>query len=425
MNNQALEHPMLKTCNECSARLVDVAKFCKDCGAQQQQAEDSVQGQGYSSARENIASDEPSPTVSISFLEHIPNWLRWVLAYPLAIMVVLLVNRLGTLAFRSLADPRTIQSATEWNRWVVSNFLVQAIPLGLIGYVFVRISAEVAPFHRRVVSTVSTCLVLLATGMFFGIYIMLPEVQDSLIPAHIILEDLSIFTAGFVGAMIAMVQIHIKKPQRADIFTKLQTKHLNKSKPLQEEGAVRSAWEKSIVNDIRQSYPLLAIETNNRTVIPSRKYSSKYLEIDIWIPELRLGIEANGLKWHDKEAYDRDRQHGTSYSNEMYKENFCNSKNIVLLHVWGNESPDEIHNRISSAIEAQKSNPNVVPYVDAKEAIKDKLRVAAIASVVIYFLLVITAVFPISNFSDIVIGYAIVFALCYFGYSIFLKIKKP
>lgn len=94
----------------------------------------------------------------------------------------------------------------------------------------------------------------------------------------------------------------------------------------------RSEWEKDIASYIRDAYPSCRIVTNDRTVITA---SDGYtpLEIDIYIPELKLGIEADGIHWHDRDAYDRDRRNGTEYSEEMYKERYCARKGIKLIHV--------------------------------------------------------------------------------------------
>jgi hypothetical protein len=188
---------------------------------------------------------------------------------------------------------------------------------------------------------------------------------------------------------------------------------------------VRSAWEESIVRFIRATYPALSIETNNRTVIPSRKFSDTYLEIDIWIPRLRLGIEANGVAWHDKAAYDNDRLHGTNHSDEMYKEKYCRSKGIVLLHVWDTESLNEICNRIVSAVETQRRTPNLVPYVATTEDEKwEKLAIPGVVSAIFFITIVINYLYAIqADLFSVVVSYPITFAICYLGYSIYLKIK--
>ena len=120
---------------------------------------------------------------------------------------------------------------------------------------------------------------------------------------------------------------------------------------------VRSTWEESIEEYIRRSYPELRIESNNRSIIPSRNTRSSYLEIDIFIPELSLGIEANGETYHDREKYRDDRRNSTQYSDEMYKKNYCKSVGIKLIHVWSSQDMATIQRKISHAIERRLSDP--------------------------------------------------------------------
>ncbi|HEY5548779.1 MAG TPA: hypothetical protein VIL17_04210 [Coriobacteriia bacterium] len=123
--------------------------------------------------------------------------------------------------------------------------------------------------------------------------------------------------------------------------------------------AVRSDWESSIASYIRDKYPALRIETNNRDIVPSRKTRGSFLEIDIFIPELRLGIEANGETYHDRQAYRDDEAYGTEHSDEMYKENYCRKVGIRLIHVWGSESMDSIRSQVDSAIQRRRADPAI------------------------------------------------------------------
>jgi len=122
---------------------------------------------------------------------------------------------------------------------------------------------------------------------------------------------------------------------------------------------VRSDWEASIERYIRSKYPALRIETNNRRIIPSRNTRSSYFELDIFVPELCLGIEVNGETYHDRRKYEDDSAHGTVRSDEMYKENYCRSVGIQLLHVWSSESAESIQRRIDDAIQQRLADPGV------------------------------------------------------------------
>ncbi len=117
-----------------------------------------------------------------------------------------------------------------------------------------------------------------------------------------------------------------------------------------DDDAVRSGWEEQIANYVIDKYPNLEIETNNRSIIRSQDRFFGHYEIDIWIPDLKLGIEANGEQYHDHDEYNRDVRNGTENSREMYKEKFCEDKGIRLVHVWSSESMDRIQETIDYEI---------------------------------------------------------------------------
>ena len=51
--------------------------------------------------------------------------------------------------------------------------------------------------------------------------------------------------------------------------------------------------------------------------------------MDIYIPELKLGIEVNGDYWHSTQKSDKN--------NQLIKTNLCESKGIRLIHIWESE----------------------------------------------------------------------------------------
>lgn len=74
-----------------------------------------------------------------------------------------------------------------------------------------------------------------------------------------------------------------------------------------------------------------------------RKWVKQYGEIDIYIPSLKLGIEFNGLRWHDKEKYLKDLSNNTCYSREKLKEeNFRKFLGIEIYQIWGDEFATKI-----------------------------------------------------------------------------------
>jgi hypothetical protein len=125
---------------------------------------------------------------------------------------------------------------------------------------------------------------------------------------------------------------------------------------------VRSGWEESIESYIRAKYPALRIESNNRSVIPSRNTRRSHLEIDIFIPELCLGIEANGEAYHDRTRYRDDQAYGTVRSDEMYKEVYCKNVGIDLIQVWSSEDSKTIASRIDAAIQEKLADPMTRPW---------------------------------------------------------------
>lgn len=73
--------------------------------------------------------------------------------------------------------------------------------------------------------------------------------------------------------------------------------------------------------------PELTFEYSCKSVI------SPY-ELDIYIPELKLAIEFNGVYWHSKEEWARDILEGTKLSRESLKSQRCEEAGVQLLHVW-------------------------------------------------------------------------------------------
>lgn len=120
---------------------------------------------------------------------------------------------------------------------------------------------------------------------------------------------------------------------------------------------VRSQWERDIFDYVRQQTGCSGARTNDRSVIVASDGHTP-LEIDIYIPGLRLGIEADGTRWHDRDAYRRDQQNGTEYSEEMYKERYCARRGIKLIHVWDEDGEAVNRRQIDAAIREQRNKLN-------------------------------------------------------------------
>jgi len=79
-----------------------------------------------------------------------------------------------------------------------------------------------------------------------------------------------------------------------------------------------SGLELQLLNFIEESYEGEII-TNNRTIIPPH-------EVDIYLPEIKLVIEFNGLFWHSE--INKDKYYHFNKTNEAEKEG------IQMLHIW-------------------------------------------------------------------------------------------
>jgi len=109
---------------------------------------------------------------------------------------------------------------------------------------------------------------------------------------------------------------------------------------------------------------------NKEKLYYDSKNSKKYLELDVYIPEIKLGIEYNGLIWHC-EKYKKN------YNFHLNKTFLANENGIRLIHIFGDEWRDrsnQIKNYLLSvmgknsiSIGARKTDLRIV---DKKEAIR-------------------------------------------------------
>ena len=101
---------------------------------------------------------------------------------------------------------------------------------------------------------------------------------------------------------------------------------------------IKSQKELDLFNYIKNKLPKLNIQHNIKSIIPP-------LELDIYIPELKLAIEFNGNYWHSSELKDK--------YYHINKTNLCKEKGIRLIHIfeweWDNKK-DQILKRIDNAI---------------------------------------------------------------------------
>jgi hypothetical protein len=113
-----------------------------------------------------------------------------------------------------------------------------------------------------------------------------------------------------------------------------------------------SKHEKEIYEFIKNFYPE-TIENTYEVISP--------LELDIYIPELRLAIEYTGLYWHSEE-----------YKNKNYHYNkmkICNEKGIRLITIFEDEwleRQDQVKNFLSSVL-----NKNAIKLMARKTELKE------------------------------------------------------
>lgn len=76
---------------------------------------------------------------------------------------------------------------------------------------------------------------------------------------------------------------------------------------------------------LEEKFPKLELKPNYR------KWIKQYGEIDLYFPEINLGIEFNGLRWHDKEKYLKDLKNNTYLSREKIKEKKLKRKTLKII----------------------------------------------------------------------------------------------
>lgn len=180
------------------------------------------------------------------------------------------------------------------------------------------------------------------------------------------------------------------------------TKYINSSL---KDNVKNLTFECLICNDIFEiNYPLLHYRYNNNNILCTKcndpldnKISSFHIEvlnyiksfysgeiilndrvelkgkeIDIWIPEFRIGIECNGLYWHTESFK------GKNYHKDKY--NISKENNINLIQIWEDEwkyKRDIVKSRLSNKLKYTSKNiysrKCVIKNLSSKEA-KDFLN---------------------------------------------------
>lgn len=95
-------------------------------------------------------------------------------------------------------------------------------------------------------------------------------------------------------------------------------------------GLHESKGQIELYNTIKNKYPDVAVIKNQRGLL----LENKGLEIDIWIPQLRIGIEYNGDYWHDRNTYKDDIINNNVTTRERIKDILAENNNITLIQIW-------------------------------------------------------------------------------------------
>ncbi len=99
-------------------------------------------------------------------------------------------------------------------------------------------------------------------------------------------------------------------------------------------GKCKSKAEYKILEYIKSIYSGMIIEN-------SRKIIDNY-ELDLYLPELKLAIEYNGIYWHSIKHKQKSYHYNKSIA--------CKNKDIRLLHIYEYENFEDIKHQISSII---------------------------------------------------------------------------
>lgn len=108
----------------------------------------------------------------------------------------------------------------------------------------------------------------------------------------------------------------------------------------------KSTPEREVLEYVRSIYTGTIVE-NDRSLIRSY-YTGKMLELDIWVPDIRMAIEFNGTYWHNMDV---------RVKSDKVKLQECDRKGITLMIIsdveWKDDK-EEVKKRISRIISSLK-----------------------------------------------------------------------
>ena len=95
-------------------------------------------------------------------------------------------------------------------------------------------------------------------------------------------------------------------------------------------GSFTSGLEDRLVDALQKRG--VQVVRNCRSIISSP--SGRGLEIDLYLPQYRVGVEVNGLYFHSEQYMDSHRTHLSGKEYHKAKTDLCELVGVQLLHLW-------------------------------------------------------------------------------------------
>ena len=127
-------------------------------------------------------------------------------------------------------------------------------------------------------------------------------------------------------------------------FNQMPDKHINSK-----QGCPKCSYEQTKSKAEIELYDYIK-SIYSGTIIQSDRYTISPLELDIYIPELSIAFEYNGLFWHS--------EHHKERNYHINKTNTCEQLDIQLVHIWEDDwlyNQDVVKNMIKAKMKLCKS----------------------------------------------------------------------
>ena len=150
---------------------------------------------------------------------------------------------------------------------------------------------------------------------------------------------------NYINNKIKSIVICPKHGEFETNFNNLYSKNRNCPKCIDRHS---SKAEKEIIKFIKTFYDKNVIE-NDRTIVLN-EHTNKYLELDIYLPDINLAIEFNGIYYHSDEMIKSRTNNIFKSAQEYheYKTNKCNELGIELIHINEQEWIDNKNSVLNS-----------------------------------------------------------------------------